>query len=431
VLKRILLVVAALAVLVVFGLLAWLNPGSVDFRFLPSQSVRVPLGWLLIFTFVGGIVSALVLTGLQQLGRRVASWGERRRVKQAVRIGEWQESGAALAWDGDLERGRNLLRKAWRRQPHNGAAALALASSYMDTGEHAAAREILETAVAHDANDPDLRYALGEALRRGGEPNEAIRMLETVRVQHPRAPRALVSLRRLYRETGQWKEAADVQESYIQTLSDGDLAAEQERLLQLRYQAALSVDDPKERAQKLAALLQSNRTFVPAAVSCGDALVGSDRSEEAAKLWEKTFKSTPRLVFIERLLSLRQGDRERQRVVALMQKYRQQLDEDGVRLLTAQVEIAEDDLDKAASELEAIGRQDAPAVQHCWAQLYHQRGQLQEAFKALSRATDASRIDAGTYRCTSCGRRSDAWTGYCPTCERFDTYRSGAEKTGG
>jgi tetratricopeptide (TPR) repeat protein len=428
--KRLLVLVAALAVLVVFGLLAWLNPGSVDFRFLPSQSIRLPLGWLLIFAFVGGVVVTMVLTGLQQLGRRLASWGERRRAKQAVRLGEWQESGAALAWDGDLERGRNLLRKAWRRQPRSGAAALALASSYMDTGEYATARQILETAVAHDANDPDLRYALGETLRRSGEPNEAIRMLETVRVQHPRAPRALVSLRRLYRETGQWKEAADVQEAYLQTLSDGDRAAEQERLLHLRYQAAMSIGAPKERAEKLAVLLQDNRSFVPAAVSYGDALLASDRPEEAARLWEKSFKSMPRLVFIERLLSLRQGDRERERVVALMQKHRQQLDEDGVRLLTAQVEIAHDDLDKAAGELEAIGHQDAPAVQHCWAQLFHQRGQLQEAWKALSRAAAESGVDAGSYRCTSCGRCSDAWIGYCPACERFDTYRSGAERTG-
>src|SRR3972149_5420562 len=117
--KRVLAVATGVAVLGVCAFLAWLNPGTVDVRFSPQQSLQAPLGWLLVFAFAGGVAVTVLGASLQQLGRRLAGWRERRRARQAVRATQWQQSGAALAWEGELERGRNLLKKAWRRQPHN------------------------------------------------------------------------------------------------------------------------------------------------------------------------------------------------------------------------------------------------------------------------------------------------------------------------
>ena len=181
--KRLFIFAIAIAVLLVFGLIIWLHPGSVDLRYSLDDAIHPPLGLLLVFTFLAGVIVTLLLTTLQQLQRHIGGWQERRKSRRALRIGEWHQSGAALHWDGDLERSRSLLRKAWRRQPHSSAAALALASSHMETGEHAAAKQVLQTAVTHDTSDPDLRYALANALRGNGDTAEALRMLDTVRVQ--------------------------------------------------------------------------------------------------------------------------------------------------------------------------------------------------------------------------------------------------------
>ncbi len=429
--KRVLAVATGVAVLGLCALLAWLNPGMVDVRFSPQRSLQAPLGWLLVFAFAGGVLVAAVGASLQQLGRRIAGWRERRRARQAVQATRWQQNGAALAWDGELEKGRSLLRKAWRRQPHNSAAALALASSFMDTGEYGAARQVLAEAVARDANDADLRCALGEVLRRSGETAEAIRMLETIRVQHPRAPRALLLLRELYRETGNWTEAARVQDAYLRTLRDSRRApVERERLLRLRYQAATAIENPAARADALAAVAQEDRAFVPAVVSLGDALVAAERTEEAKKVWERAFKHTPRLVFIERLLDHSSSTRERQRLVALMKKFAQQLDADAMHLLAAQAALRDGQVDTAATELQAIGRQQAPAVQRQWAEVHRRRGQLEQALESLSRAANGAEGFAAGYRCTSCGRPSSLWSGYCRDCDRWDTYRATAEASG-
>jgi len=368
---------------------------------------------------------AVVGVALGNAGSRLGGWRARRSARHAAQAGAWHQTGEQLAWGGELERSRALLRKAWRRHPRNGAAALALASSYMDTGEYAAAHDVLAAAVAQDANDPDLRYALGEALRRRGDTADAIRMLETVRVQHPRAPRVLISLRELYRESGRWPEAADLQEAYVNTLPAEARVGERERLVRFRYLAALGLRDPVARLNALDALVQTDRSFVPALVSLGDALADAGRADEAQKLWERAFKSQQRLVFIERMLA--HDATPRSRAVALLGKYRDQLDPDSVHLLSARIALAGGEFDRASSELDAISRQDTPTVQRARAELLHRRGQHAQAWEALRRAADALGALATDHRCAVCGRFSEAWVGYCEGCEQWDTYRSGAE----
>jgi tetratricopeptide (TPR) repeat protein len=425
--RRIFLGIAVVAAICLCFFIAWLNPSVVEFRFWNGQSVTLQLGWLLIFTFLAGAVLTACGISLQQLGRRAAGWRERRRARKEERAGEWRDSGAALAWDGDLGKGRALLKKAWRSQPENGAAALALATSYADTEEYAAARGVLDEAVKLAPQDADLRYALAEILRRSGSIDEAIRMLETVRVQHPLAPRALIALRELYEQRRLWPDAARVQEAYAAALNDGaQAAAERQRLASYRYQAALEISDPAARADALAEIGQSERTFFPAVVSLGDALLAAGREDDAKKHWERAFRSVPRLVLVERLLACAADSRERQRVLALVEKQRQQLDPDAVRLFLARYALGRDDLDAAATELKDVSRQDSPVVQRYWAEVHQRRGQSAEALQSYARVADTQPLLSG-YRCTSCGAATSEWTGYCAKCSRWDTVRSGIE----
>lgn len=422
--KRLLLFGGILLLIAAFGAIVVLNPGAVEFHPTHVHSFRPMLGLLLIFTFCAGALVAVLGGSLRHLGTALASWRARRAERVAAQAGAWHQTGEELAWGGDLARSRALLQKAWKRHPGNSGAALALASSYLDTGEYAAAQTVLEAAAAENAHDPDLRYALGETLRRRGEHAEAIRMLETVRVVHPRAPRVLVSLRELYRETGRWEEGARVQEVYVQTLPSDARQAEAERLLHFRYQAACAMTDPGARLAALDALVQRDRTFVPALVSFGDALVAVGRLDEAQRVWERAFKSQPRLVFLERLLAY---DAHSPRAATLLAKYRDQLEPDSVRLLHARVALADGAVDRAVAELEAIHRLDGAEVQRTWAEVFHRRGEHDQAWAALRRATDHLGALETDHRCIVCSKVVGAWSGYCDGCERWDTYRSTTE----
>lgn len=423
--KRVFLVLGGIALIAVFALLIALNPGEVEFHPTHLHSFRPMLGVLLILTFCAGAALVLLGGGMRQLSLRLREWRARRGARAAAQAAAWHQQGEAAAWAGELERSRTLMRKAWRRQSGNSAAALALASSYMDTGEYPAAQDVLQAALEEDANDADLRYALGETLRRRGETFEAIRMLETLRVRFPHAPRVLVSLRELYREAERWREAADVQAAYLEALPPAARAGEQTRLIELRYQAAVTQSDPAERLAALDAVVQLDRGFVPALVSLGDALAAQGRVAEAMKLWDKALRIHPRLVLIERLLAHERSSREHERILASLGKHWDALEGDGARLLLARTALAGGALDTAERELRAIGNQDAPTVQRAWAELHHQRGDHAAAWTALATAADRLGAAAADHRCSVCGRAVEAWVGYCAGCGRWDTYRAG------
>jgi lipopolysaccharide biosynthesis regulator YciM len=422
--RRALAGAAALLFFGVLGYVAWANPHVVDVQFTGDVPLRMPLGWLLALTFVAGALLVVAVTALQRLVRAASRWPERRAARQAVRIAEWRRSAAALGWEGEVRRARALLTRAWRRRPADAAAALALAASYTDTGEFAAARQVLQEAVTRGATDPDVRVLLAEAVHRVDGPAEAIRILETVRVQHPHAPRLLAALRDRYADAGRWAEAAAVQAAYVEVLP-ADAAAERRRLLHLRYQAALALAEPGQRADALAVVVQMDRSYLPGLVSLGDALVASGRSAEAIKLWERALRERPATVLVERLLAHQHSARDRQRVITLLQKQRLAGAADAVHLLAARVALAEADVDGAAAELQAMPHATLPAARRLWAEVLLRRRQFEEAATALAALNHGSA--AGEYHCTACGRTADAWAGHCLQCGQWDTYRSVVE----
>ncbi len=383
--RRALGLAAAVAALVAFVAFAYtMNSGDVDFRLVPTVTYRMPLGLLLVATLVFGVLIAVVAVAFQQLNQRFSTWSERRKARQEAQIEELKQSGAALAWGGETVRSRSVLKKAWRRDPHNKEAALALAASYSDTGEYDAAKQVLEDAVARESADPDLRYALGEALSRYGHTDEAIRMHETVRVQYPHAARVMVSLRDLYAASGRWADAAEVQQQYIAELASSEgIEDQRDRLRDFRYRATMQIDDPALRIERLEALLAEHRNYAPAIDSLGDAMLEIGKTADALKLWEKAFKREPRIELAERMLDHQANGAGRQRVVVLINKQGDRLDADAARVLRARAAIQDDALESAQHELETVSDPTSAAVQSAWADLHHKRGDTERAWQTV------------------------------------------------
>lgn len=422
--KRAFMGAAALAVIGVLGYVIWLNPGAVDFQPLRQQTLRVPLGWLLVFAFAAGAGVAGAAVVVQQLIARLRGWRQRRQERIAGRVAGWEQAGLALVWDGELDRARALLLKAWRRAPENHGAVLALASSYMDTGEIERARQVLEAAVAHDAGDADLRYALSEALRRTGRLDEAIRMLETVRVQYPRAPRALLALREMYREAGRWKEAAELQEAYLTVLPpERRSGGEHQRLLDLRYQALMSGGNGPVRVEALRAMVEADRNYVPAVAALAEALAAAGEGQEATHLLERAVRHAPCLLLVERLLALRKLPRERRRLLSWLRKH-SAIGDDTLHLLGARTALDEGSIDEAAAELEKVSEVEQPAVHRIRAEVHRQRGAIRDAYRALSQLVEADPARREGIVCGLCRRVPQARGSALPHCQYWDGVRA-------
>jgi len=424
--KRALAVIVGVALVCLVAYVSWLNPETVEYRFAPDRTLHLPVGALTVFAFLVGAVLVLLVVTVEAGRRAIVTWRAERRRRKSFRIDQWEEHGEELVWAGDAQHGRALLQKAWQRRPEQAHAVIALAESYRDTGELHRARGLLFDAANQHHTNPDVLYALADMHRLAGEAGPRIEVLERLRALHPRAPRVLRALRDAYQETGRWQDAAATQEALLGELRDLQQATrERERLTVLRYQASLGLSDPAERVAALEALADGRGNTVPVLISLGDALRAAGRADEAAVLWERTLRNQPRTVLFDRLAAMATETRHRDRLRTVLRKLRADaVNADSVRLQNAQLHLADGNLDAAARELEAVQDAAAPQLLHrLWAEIHQRRGQVEQAFAAFARADG----HAQRYRCKTCQRCVPEWTGYCPQCGAWDSYRATVE----
>ena len=426
--KRAVAILVGMALVCLVAYLSWLNPAEVEFRLTPTYKMPGHLGSLMVFAFLAGAVAVMVVVSVQAGRRAFIMWRTRRRQRRSERIDEWEERGEQLVWAGDPQRGRALLQKAWQRRPHNAHAVIALAASYRDTGELHRARGLLFDAANQYHTDPDILFALAEAYAAAGERGPSVEVLERLRALHPHAPRVVRALRDAYVDGQRWQEAAALQETLIGELRDIQQATrEREYLTVLNYQASVALPEPAARVQALEGIADGRAGSLPILVSLGDALHGAGRTDEASVVWERALRSTPRTVLVERLAAIATEPRHRDRLRTVLRKLRSdQIDAGHVHLLTAQLQLADGNIDAAAHELEAVEDRPNGLRHHLWGEVHRSRGQLDQALNAFMHADGNPR----GYHCTHCERSADEWVGYCPQCRHWDSYRAAVEISG-
>ena len=425
--KRALAIVVGVAMVCLVAYLSWLNPGAVEFRFAPSRSIQAPLGVLMIFAFVVGVLLVLTLVMIQAGRRAFAAWRQLRQQRRSERLDDWEARGQELIWSGEHHQGRSLLQRAWRRRPESTHALLALARSFRDTGEVERARQLLRDAADEHGPDAEVLLALAETHAAVGDRAAALTVLERLRALRPDSPRVLRALRDAYVGAERWADGTAVQERLLKQVRDTDQGVrERTTLIALRYQAAIHLGDASSRIQALEALADSRGGGVPVWVSLGDALVANGRPDEASAVWERALRAQPRTVFVERLASIATGERHRERLRTLLRKLRSdQIRLDMARLLSAQLYLEDGDAEQAARELEALQNPAAaPLARHrLWADVYRRRGQLEQAVTAYANSQGALL----GYHCNVCSRGAPAWRGNCLNCGSWDSYRAEAE----
>lgn len=426
--KRFLLVVFGLLLVSAVIYLVSTNGTVTEFQLAPSVTIAYSLGGLMVASFLCGAVTVFTVVMLQAGGRALLAWRQLRRERNTQRTHEMEEKGEQLMWQGDAKHGRALLEKAYRREPTNSYAVLALASSYRATGELVRERQFLTEAVNHHHHtNPDILLALAQAHAYAGERTQAIEVLERLRALHPRAPRVLLALRDAYLGAGRWYDAIAPQEALIAESRDPQQAAkERDVLTTMRYQASLVVEDPNARIDALEALAERRSLTAPVAVSLGDALVEAGRVDEAVGVWERALRGTPQTVFIERLAKVASDKAGRTRVINVLRRLRPEtVDMDRVRLFIAELKLVDDQLGEAADELAAV---EAPAEAGAFflkiqGEIHRRRGELQQAVDALAQVDAHPR----RYQCAVCGRATPHWLGVCPCCKSWNSHRAATE----
>ncbi|HUI27450.1 MAG TPA: tetratricopeptide repeat protein [Candidatus Kryptonia bacterium] len=428
--KRGLAIVAGGALLCAVPYLAWLNPTGVDVRLAPHYTIpSMQLGVVLVVAFLAGV--SVILFGLlfQTFGRWLREQWSGRRSRRDARGDAMEHRGRALLWAGDGEQGRALLLRAWRRDRSRRRAVLSVVASYLDDGDNDAAERVLLDAVDQHRTDGDLLLALSEVCARRGDQRRAIQTLEQLRALHPHAPRVLIPLRDRYAAVRRWREAADVQSIYLRTLNQSPvIARERDRLVGLEYEAALTTADPSERAQALTVLVDAHPAFVPALVSLGDALISANRGSEAIAAWDRALRHTPRSVLVDCLLRQDSQPAARQHWRQTLRKLRApSVHPDALQLWLTRLQLLDGQPGEALKQIDAVTEslRATPFAHQLRAEALRQLGRVDQAATEYAAAIVDGPV--APYVCRRCGQSAAKWTGRCPQCGEWDSYRAAVE----
>jgi tetratricopeptide (TPR) repeat protein len=420
------------AALVGLGYLFYLNPEAVTVQLSRSTQWSAPLPLVLLAAFSVGAALTFAVALIRESRHAVLGWRSQRGARRSRRQQVRKEHGLGLAWLGEHDKARALLAKALRDRPDDLAAFLLFARTFLDAGDYRRALSVLQEGLDRRGPDPKLLLFLAEAQRGLGDHRAAVATLERARQSDPMSPRILTALRDAYVAAGSWPDAARVQESYLLATREPRAHADAERrLVGMRYQSALAVQDASGRATELRTLLRAFPDFEPAAVSLGDVLVEMGQVRPAERVWRRALARGARAGVLDRLERLLRGGPRVKRLDSLTRRLVQRRPDDGTaRLFRARQLIRDGRLDDAGNELSNVPEpwNSLPGYHALLAELHVRRGAHEDAVTAFRHALAAGAI--GAFHCRVCDAEADEWRGFCQSCGSWSSYRSSFELDG-
>jgi tetratricopeptide (TPR) repeat protein len=426
---RWLVAVVAAALVVAAGWLLLLNPEPAVLRLTPTRTIAPPLAAALLAAFLAGAILVVAVDAVRAGTRGWRRWRAERHARRAARRDHTVARARDLVWAGEYAQARAELLRGANGDPDVPRLVL-LAETHLRENDPGAARRILEDGLVRVGLDPHLLDLLADAAERGGDLRGAADALERARRAQPDSPRLARRLRDVYAASGRWEEATAVQQELLLRLRDAaTLAAEATHLRRLRYQAALGDPDPVAAARRLLALAREDPDFVPAWVSAGDRLLAAGRRVAARRAWRRGAAKRPAAVLLERLERVNAEDRHPERTTrAYRRLLRGHPEAPALALLFARHLLAHGSLEEASEVLSRLPAAVAghPAAHALWGELHRRRGNHQLAADTFVRAWGPE-LAFGPFRCASCQRRAETWSGYCEDCGRWDTMRGAVE----
>lgn len=425
---------AIVAVLLVLagGYLVFLNSEPVVVRLTPTRTASGPLAGALIIAFTAGAVVVALLWITRAGARGVRNFRTRRRMRREARRAESTARAHALVQTGEYQQARVELLRDGEEIPTDPARLVLLAETFLQEGEPAAGRALLERGLSRGLQDPRLMDLLADACERTGDVHAATTTIERARLAEPTSLRLSRRLRDLYVRHGRAADALALQgEIVLAVRAPAALASEERVLRALRYEVALTEPDPTRAARTLAAIAREDPDFLPASVSAGDAYLKAGRRFRARRAWERGARRRPAVVLLERLERLNADDgqpRRTERLYLALERLHPGVVV--VPLLHARALIDAAQYGAAAAILRGLpaAEADRPAAQRLWGEFHRRQGQHEDAAAAFARAVGAG-VGLGTpYRCTSCGTAASQWAAHCERCRRWDTLRTEVEQ---
>ena len=219
-----------------FLYLAYLNPGSVDFIYLPGTPVSVPITALAMLSFVAGATAMFILYSFKFFGEYLASLQVRYGLFRKSRMEKRLRKARRLADKGKLQRAVTDVDKALAVDPKNFDALILKGSLLRRLGDSRKALEAHSLALAQRPSETDATMQLKEDYMAAGQIDTAYKLLEQVRGRSPKDVAVLREMTAISRKLGKFRRAIVLQKEIVKlTSGTSEVNVERDNSAQLFY----------------------------------------------------------------------------------------------------------------------------------------------------------------------------------------------------
>lgn len=421
-----------LVLLVALGWFASENQGSLVVKVPWGNLYEVSKTALLLFSAATGAVVILAIFFVRDTKRMIDNLQTQKRLKKEERIAAFYGKALNALLGNKDEEAREALNGVLREDPEHLDALLRMGDLAFGNEDYTIALEYYKK--AKDLNPSHLQalLSLGSVFERLKRDDDSLRYIEEILELDPENLTALRRKRALLERKEEWDDLLSLQKTIIKAeQNEKDRQAEERRLLGYKYEyARASLENGHvEKAEKaFRTLLKMDAAFIPASLGLAEVMLTKGETEEAINFLEKGYEQLNSVILLARLEDLLVGVGEPGRLIRFYKNALARNSQDNrLKFLLGKFYYRLEMVDDALAVLDAIDSSAFPVPEY-----YSLRGELYVKRKQIPQAVDEFRQACGIrqslgapYCCAACGCKAAEWSGRCPGCREWNTFRLG------
>jgi tetratricopeptide (TPR) repeat protein len=423
---------AVLTVVLLLGALALFSFANNDMTTINvpfDKTYEIPKMGLILVSSVAGALAMLVVFVIRDTRRYLVTHQFQKQKKKGEKIQAlYSRAINAILADDEVDARAHLQEILGEESAHTDA--------LLRLGDIALSREKLDEALGYykkalstSPRNLEAMFSIVEVMQKSEKWPEALKYVEDILEADAGNLSALHKKRAVLEREGRWDDVIDVQKTILRHEQDEEHRLK-EQLNMLGYKYELARDSLErgelEKANKgFRAILREDKDFIPAYLGIAEVMLGENESEAAVSFLEKGYEQTQSQIILVRLedLLINLGEPSR-----LIRNYRKAISKNPqdhmikffLGKLYFRLEMIDDSFDTLSS-LETV--EGIPEMYNLLGELYLRRKQCDRAVEEFKKTLEMKKTLRVPYCCNVCSRADDEWSGRCPECGSWNTYR--------
>jgi len=419
-----------LVFLAVLGFFAVENKDIVSIKVPFGSIYEIPKIALILLSTTLGALLILMVFFVRDTKRVIDNLQYQRRQKKEAKIHTYY-SKALNAILGDREEdAKEALEDILKEDPEHVDALLRLGEIALVNDDYKKAFEFYKK--AKDINPSNLQALLSveTVMEKMQRFDDALRYLEEILDRDSENLTALYRKRSILERKEKWDELLSVEKSIIKLeQNEKDKQREERRRLGYKYEYARSSleNGELEKAEKaFRALIKLDSNFISAYLGIAEVMLMKGETEETINLLEKSFEQLNSVILLARLEDLLISVGEPGRLIRFYKNAVSKNPQDNsLKFLLGKLYYRLEMVDDAMETLNSIDTSvfSTPELNVLKGELYIKRNQVSRALDEFRKASNIKKSVVIPYCCSNCGFEPNDWSGRCPKCLEWNTYR--------